>query len=151
MTSDAKKPTLVCYDGSDQSSRGLESIAGLLAQYQRAPERLELDPQVISAASRLKVTRDDCELVLRESQAKTLALPKTGMVTAVDIGAGTDIHPKDKLDVGKRLAQELITRDQVMAYYKARYVPNNLFFVVAGDIDADKVHERLAERLEFGR
>jgi sialate O-acetylesterase len=42
--------------------------------------------------------------VLRESQAKTLSLPKTGMVTAIDIGAGTDIHPKDKLDVGKRLA-----------------------------------------------
>jgi len=40
----------------------------------------------------------------RESQAKALALPKTGMVTAVDIGAGADIHPRDKLDVGKRLA-----------------------------------------------
>ena len=31
MTPDAKKPTLVCYDGSDQSSRGLEAIRGLLA------------------------------------------------------------------------------------------------------------------------
>jgi nucleotide-binding universal stress UspA family protein len=31
MTSDSKKPTLVCYDGSDQSNRGLESIRGLLA------------------------------------------------------------------------------------------------------------------------
>jgi sialate O-acetylesterase len=40
----------------------------------------------------------------RESQAKALALPKTGMVTATDIGAGLDIHPKDKLDVGLRLA-----------------------------------------------
>jgi sialate O-acetylesterase len=40
----------------------------------------------------------------REAQAKTLALPKTGMATAVDIGAGTDIHPRDKLDVGLRLA-----------------------------------------------
>jgi sialate O-acetylesterase len=42
--------------------------------------------------------------MLREAQAKTLTLPKTGMATAVDIGAGTDIHPKDKLDVGVRLA-----------------------------------------------
>jgi nucleotide-binding universal stress UspA family protein len=31
MTSDSKKPTLVCYDGSDQSNRGLDSIRGLLA------------------------------------------------------------------------------------------------------------------------
>jgi nucleotide-binding universal stress UspA family protein len=31
MTPDAKKPTLVCYDGSDQSNRALESIRGLLA------------------------------------------------------------------------------------------------------------------------
>jgi sialate O-acetylesterase len=42
----------------------------------------------------------------RESQAKALALPKTGMVTATDIGAGADIHPKDKLDVGVRLSLE---------------------------------------------
>jgi nucleotide-binding universal stress UspA family protein len=31
MSPDAKKPTLVCYDGSDQSTRALESIRGLLA------------------------------------------------------------------------------------------------------------------------
>src|ERR1700733_12421852 len=31
MTPDSKKPTLVCYDGSDESNRGLESIRGLLA------------------------------------------------------------------------------------------------------------------------
>ena len=36
-----------------------------------------------------------------------------------------------------------LTRDDVMAYYKARYVPNNLFFVVAGDVDAQKIHDQL--------
>jgi lysophospholipase L1-like esterase len=41
---------------------------------------------------------------LRESQQDTLSLPATGMATAVDIGNPTDIHPKDKLDVGLRLA-----------------------------------------------
>jgi sialate O-acetylesterase len=41
---------------------------------------------------------------LREAQAKTLSLPKTGMATAVDIGLPDNIHPMDKLDVGKRLA-----------------------------------------------
>jgi sialate O-acetylesterase len=41
---------------------------------------------------------------LRESQLKTLALPNTGMAVAFDIGDTHDIHPKDKLDVGHRLA-----------------------------------------------
>ena len=34
----------------------------------------------------------------------TLALPRTGMATAIDIGEAGDIHPKNKTDVGLRLA-----------------------------------------------
>ncbi len=41
---------------------------------------------------------------LREAQLKTLSLPKTGMAVTIDIGDGSDIHPKDKQDVGYRLA-----------------------------------------------
>ena len=41
---------------------------------------------------------------LRDAQFKTLSLPNTGMASAVDVGNPTDIHPKDKLDVGLRLA-----------------------------------------------
>ena len=41
---------------------------------------------------------------LRESQTKTLSLPNTGMAVTTDIGNPTNIHPKDKQDVGKRLA-----------------------------------------------
>lgn len=41
---------------------------------------------------------------LREAQAMALRLPNTGMATAIDIGEAADIHPKNKVDVGKRLA-----------------------------------------------
>jgi sialate O-acetylesterase len=41
---------------------------------------------------------------LREAQAMTLSLPNTGMVVTTDIGNPKDIHPKNKQDVGKRLA-----------------------------------------------
>lgn len=41
---------------------------------------------------------------VRQTQQAALSLPKTGMASALDINAGPDIHPKDKEDVGKRLA-----------------------------------------------
>jgi len=41
---------------------------------------------------------------LREAQTRTLSLPKTGMAVTTDIGEAHDIHPKNKQDVGKRLA-----------------------------------------------
>ena len=42
------------------------------------------------------------------------------------------------LDVFNQLTQE-----QVMRYYKARYVPNNMTFVVVGDVSAEDVRQQL--------
>jgi sialate O-acetylesterase len=41
---------------------------------------------------------------LREAQAKALNLPATAMAVTIDIGDPEDIHPKNKLEVGRRLA-----------------------------------------------
>ena len=41
---------------------------------------------------------------LREAQTLTLSLPNTGMAVTTDIGEPHDIHPKNKQDVGMRLA-----------------------------------------------
>jgi sialate O-acetylesterase len=41
---------------------------------------------------------------LREAQTMALSLPNAGMATIIDIGEADDIHPRNKQDVGKRLA-----------------------------------------------
>lgn len=41
---------------------------------------------------------------LREAQAATLRVPQTGMAVTIDIGDAKDIHPRNKKDVGERLA-----------------------------------------------
>jgi len=45
---------------------------------------------------------------LREAQTMSLKLPSTGLAVTIDIGEENDIHPKNKLDVGKRLANEAL-------------------------------------------
>ncbi len=42
---------------------------------------------------------------LREQQLKALSIPHTGMASAIDIGEAVDVHPKNKQDVGRRLAR----------------------------------------------
>ena len=42
---------------------------------------------------------------LRDAQRSILALPRTGLVSTLDVGDPGDIHPKRKLEVGERLAR----------------------------------------------
>jgi len=43
-------------------------------------------------------------VIVQEQMLKSLALDNTGMAVTIDVGEADDIHPKNKQDVGKRLA-----------------------------------------------
>lgn len=48
--------------------------------------------------------------VLREGQLRSLSEPAAGLAVAIDIGEEMDIHPRNKADVGSRLAQWALAR-----------------------------------------
>src|SRR6476469_37461 len=54
-------------------------------------------------------------------------------------------HPYRFPVIGELEIYNQLTQEQVMQYYKTRYVPNNLTFIVVGDVDAEKVRQQLAE------
>jgi sialate O-acetylesterase len=56
--------------------------------------------------------QDSAWAELREAQTMTLdKLPKTGQAVIIDLGEAADIHPKKKLDVGRRLARLALAND----------------------------------------
>jgi zinc protease len=54
-------------------------------------------------------------------------------------------HPYRFPVIGDIEIYNQLRQEQVMQYYKTRYVPNNLTFIVAGDVDAEKVRQQLTE------
>ncbi|HEY3388912.1 MAG TPA: sialate O-acetylesterase [Prolixibacteraceae bacterium] len=74
---------------------------------------------------------------LREAQLMTLKYPNTGMAVTIDIGDANDIHPKNKLDVGKRL------------YLAAQRVAYNENVIYSGPIFASMKTEDSKIRISF--
>jgi zinc protease len=54
------------------------------------------------------------------------------------------VHPYRHPVIGHLEVFDQLTREDLAAYYRARYVPNNIFFVVAGAVSAAEVHAQLA-------
>ena len=60
---------------------------------------------------------------IREAQRKCLTIPHTGMAVATDVGDADDIHPKNKADVGDRLARWALANE-----YGKKVVPSGPLF-----------------------
>jgi sialate O-acetylesterase len=71
---------------------------------------------------------------LREAQRKALTIPNVGLTVLIDVGEWGDIHPRNKKDVGERLA---LTAQKV-AYEKADLVTSGPTLQTA-KADANKV------------
>ena len=67
------------------------------------------------------------------------------MVSLLLFATAYQRHPYRFPVIGELEIYNQLTQEQVMQYYKTRYVPNNLTFVVVGDVDAGKVRQQLAE------
>jgi sialate O-acetylesterase len=74
--------------------------------------------------------------MFREAQTQVLKLPATGMAVAIDIGEWNDIHPLNKLDVGKRLAlaaEKVAYAEKNVAYsgpiYKSMKIKGNRIII----------------------
>src|SRR5256885_6194753 len=52
-------------------------------------------------------------------------------------------HPYRLPVIGQLEVYNQLTQEQVMQYYKTRYVPNNITFIVVGDVNAKKVQQQL--------
>lgn len=53
-------------------------------------------------------------------------------------------HPYRHPVIGHLEVFNQITRDDLMSYYKGRYVPSNVFFVVVGAVNATEIYTQLA-------
>ena len=70
---------------------------------------------------------DEAWSFLREAQRRTvLATKNSGLIVTIDIGEAHDIHPKDKLDVGRRMA-----RWALAGAYHRRITPGGPMFASA--------------------
>lgn len=97
------------YQGENNADGTLyvEKKAAMLGEWRRLFGDPELPFYFVQLASFLKANDNPADVgwgAIRDAQRRCLSIPHTGMASAVDIGDADDIHPKNKSDVGERLA-----------------------------------------------
>ncbi len=70
----------------------------------KQPDLPFLFVQLANFRANINPEKEDVWPTLRASQEAALQLPKTGQAVTIDIGNPIDIHPRNKQEVGRRLA-----------------------------------------------
>ena len=105
---------VIWYQGESNASRAHEyrSTFPLMIQDWRAAwgqgDFPFLYVQLPNWGTRKEQPEENSWAELRDAQLKTLSLPETYMAVTIDIGDERDIHPKNKQDVGYRLALQAL-------------------------------------------
>ncbi|MBN2137543.1 MAG: hypothetical protein JW720_07035 [Sedimentisphaerales bacterium] len=100
----------IWYQGESNAGRAYqyrESFPLMITNWREDWERGDFPFLFVQLANFMAVKDEPGESAwaeLREAQLRTLSLPNTGQAVIIDIGDAEDIHPKNKQDVGKRLA-----------------------------------------------
>jgi sialate O-acetylesterase len=97
------------YQGETEAGRGQGHIYGealktLVEDWRRAFGQGDFPFFWVQLANFGNAAKNGHWMKVQEGQAKATALRGTGMAVINDIGEATDIHPKNKQDVGRRLA-----------------------------------------------
>lgn len=107
---------VIWYQGESNASRAVEyrRLFPLMIQDWRKrwdqPDLPFLFVQLANYMARMTSPQESDWAALREAQLMTLDLPHTGMAVTIDIGEADDIHPRNKLDVGLRLARHALAQ-----------------------------------------
>jgi sialate O-acetylesterase len=97
------------YQGESEAGRAQghlygEALMTLVQDWRRAFGQGEFPFFWVQLANYANASKNGHWMRVQEGQVKATALQNTGVAVINDIGAADDIHPRNKQDVGKRLA-----------------------------------------------
>jgi sialate O-acetylesterase len=105
----------IWYQGEANSGRPLQYrqlFPDMIRDWRRAWDEGDFPFLFVQLSAFQNVSAPRSFPLLREAQLMTLSLPKTAMAVTTDIGDASSIHPRNKKEVGRRLALAA----QVVAY-----------------------------------
>jgi sialate O-acetylesterase len=107
---------IIWYQGEANAARAYQyrtAFPLLISDWRKAWGQGELPfyfCQLANYQPKKSVPEDSNWAELREAQSMALSLPATGQAVLIDIGEAGDIHPRNKKEVGERLARIALAR-----------------------------------------
>src|SRR5881397_2420401 len=127
--------------GANEIAQKIQDVGGYINAYTSFDRTVFwIDVPKDGVAAALDVLAD----AMMNSTLPPAEYQKEQEVIRREFAMGMD-HPYRFPVIGELEIYNQLTQEQVMQYYKTRYVPNNLTFVVVGDVDAEKVRQQLTE------